>query len=284
MDSITKKAYAKINLTLDVIKKLDNGYHELKMIMQQISMHDVITVSKCKEDGIFLDCNKNITEIKDNIVYKACQKMKEKYNIKEGIKVQLEKNIFIAAGLAGGSTDCATTMLCINELFDLKIPLKELMELGGELGKDVVYCVHGGLALATYDGTVLEPLNNYKKTYLLVANPNFEVSTKYVFDNFNFSVKVETDYENIINAINNNDIKKIGSLLNNNLEQVTVVKYPVIDEIKKCMLESNAVGSIMSGSGATVFGIFEDEGQAFNAEVHLKNKFPNILSKVCYTI
>lgn len=284
MDTITKKAYAKINLTLDVISKLDNGYHELKMIMQQISMHDTITVSKCSDDGVFLDCNKNITEIKDNIIYKACEIMKQKYKIDEGIHVHLTKNIFLSAGLAGGSTDCATTILCINELFELNAPIEELMEIGGSLGKDVVYCIKGGLCLATGDGTNLEKLNKYKKTYLLVANPNIEVSTKYIFENFEFNKNKGTDYDSMFNAIDSNNVSEICRCFNNMLESVSIAKHSIIKEIKQNMVENGAMGSLMSGSGATVFGFYKSENDAIYAQNKLKEKYPYMLAEVCYTI
>ncbi len=284
MNSVSRKAYAKINLTLDVLGKFDNGYHDLKMIMQQISMYDSITVSKCERNGIFLNCNKNITQIKDNIVYKACELMKNRFNIEEGIEVYLEKNIFLSAGLAGGSTDCATTLICINELFNIGLSIQELMEIGGELGKDVVFCIQGGLALATGDGTELEKLNGFSKTYMLVANPNFEVSTKFVFENFVFSGKKESDYKTILNAIESDDIEEISSCFNNVLETVTIKEYPILEEMKKCMLNNGALNSIMTGSGATVFGFFENEECAIKAENEFKKTFPEYLVNVCHTV
>ncbi len=284
MDTITKNAYAKINLTLDVISKLPNGYHELNMIMQQISMHDVITISKTKEKGVFLNCNKKIGEVKDNIVYKACMLMIEKYDLQEGVKVNLEKNIFLAAGLAGGSTDCATAILCMNELFDLNLSLNELMEIGGTLGKDVVYCIHRGLCFATGDGTNLEQLKDIDKAYVVVANPNIEVSTKYVFENFKFLERVKTDYYKMFKAIEENDINKIACCFNNQLETVTIEKYPIIGYIKEEIKNSGAINSLMSGSGATVFGYFDSEEAAIKCNNILKEKFDGILSEVCFTI
>ncbi len=284
MDTITKNAYAKINLTLDVISKLPNGYHELNMIMQQISMHDVVSITKSKEKGVFLNCNKKIVEVKDNIVYKACMLMIERYNIQEGVEVNLEKNIFLAAGLAGGSTDCAAAILCMNELFELNLSLKELMEIGGTLGKDVVYCIHRGLCLATGDGTNLEKLKDISKTYVVVSNPNFEVSTKDVFENFKFLERRKTDYYKMLKAIDNNDINCISSCFNNQLESVTIDKYPIIGYIKEEMKNNGALNSLMSGSGATIFGYFSSEEEAINCNNKIKEKFDGILSEVCFTI
>ncbi len=284
MDTITKKAYAKINLTLDVVSKLESGYHELNMIMQQISMHDVITVSKHDADSIILNCNKKISELKDNIVYKACVAMKEKYNIQSGIKVDLEKNIFLSAGLAGGSTDCATTILCINELFEINAPIEELMEIGGALGKDVVYCIHKGLAFATGDGTTLEKLNNYDETCVVVANPNFEVSTKAVFENFKFENQVKTNYKEMFKAIDENNVINIAKNFNNMLETVTIEKYPIIEQMKICLDNNNAIGSLMSGSGATVFGFYLNNKDATAAMNELKKEIPNVLVEVCHTL
>ncbi len=283
MDTITKLAYAKINLTLDVISKLDNGYHELKMIMQQISMHDVVTLSILDEDTITLDCNKNITQIKDNIVYKACELVKNKYNIKKGVHIDLEKNIFLAAGLAGGSTDCAAAIVGMNELFELGLSKKELMDIGGELGKDVVYCINGGLCIATGDGTTLEEIEGYSKTYMVVANPNIEVSTKDVFTGFKFEEQVKTNYEEMFSSIKEDNIEGICKNLNNMLETVTIKMHPIIGEIKDCLNSNGAIGSLMSGSGATVYAFFENEEAANVAKSNLLQKYQDILAEVCYT-
>ncbi len=284
MDKVIKIANAKINLTLDVIRKMENGYHELKMIMQQISMHDVVILTALDEDVITLDCNKNITEIKDNIVYKACKLIKERYNIKKGIHIELEKNIFLAAGLAGGSTDCASAIIGMNELFELGLKLEELMSIGGELGKDVVYCIKGGLCIATGDGTTLEEIDNYRRMYLVVANPNIEVSTKNVFANYKFENHRQTNYEEILKAIQDNNIEVMCKNLNNMLESVTIDMYPIIGEIKECLNSNGAIGSLMSGSGATVYGFFENEEEANRAKLKLIEKYTGILAEVCYTI
>lgn len=289
MESISKRAYAKINLTLDVIKKLENGYHELNMIMQQISMFDVITITKdnpnqLNREDIIINCNKNIGQMKDNIIYKACMLMKERYGINSKIDVYLEKNIFLSAGLAGGSTDCATTLICLNELFELNISKEELMKIGEELGKDVVYCLNGGLVFATGTGVDLQELKNYQKTYLVVANPNFEVSTKEVFKNFRFDEQVKTDYTKVFDAINENNINKLASGFNNMLESVTINKYPIIGQIKSNLIINGAIGSLMSGSGATVFGMFTTEEEAIIGNNELLKAFPKISSCVCHTL
>lgn len=284
MDFITKKAYAKINLTLDVLEKLPNGYHELIMIMQQISMHDIITVSKTSECGISLNCNKNVSDLKDNLAYKAGELMAQTYNIKSGIKIDVEKNIFVAGGLAGGSTDAGTTMLCINELFELNRPLDELMTLGQKLGSDIPFCMHGKLALATGTGTHIETLPSYDKTYVVVANPMIEVSTKEVFESFVFENQKKSDYKTILNAINNNNVDEIAKNFNNMLESVTIQKNPIIGLIKNTMLENGAMGCLMSGSGASVFGYYKDEAHAKHALQILNDTFGTIKAEVCYTL
>ncbi len=284
MDKIEKKAYAKINLTLDVIGKYDNGYHELKMIMQSISMHDKVSLLKIDVDDIIINCNKNIVEIKENIIYKACKLMKEKYSIKEGIQVDLEKNIFLAAGLAGGSTDCAATIVGINELFELGLSKEEMKEVGGVLGKDVVYCINGGLCIATGDGTELEEIEGYDKTFALIANPGFGVSTKEVFESYEFKEHKKSDYDAMLIAIKNNNVKDICAYFNNMLESVTIKKHPVIGEIKDIMVANKALGALMSGSGATVFGFYETEQDAINAKDKLIEEIPNIYAEVCYTL
>ncbi len=284
MDSVEKKAYAKINLTLDVIGKYDNGYHELKMIMQSISMHDNLVVSKMDQKGVLINCNKNIAELKDNIIYKACMLMIDRFNIKEGIRVDLEKNIFVAAGLAGGSTDCAQTIIGINELFSLGLNKEEMKKIGAELGKDVVYCINGGLCVATGDGTELEEINGFKETCVLVANPGFGVSTKKVFENYEFIEYKQSDYNGMLKSIELGDVEGICNNFNNMLESVTINMYPIIGEIKQSMNDNGAIGSLMSGSGATVFGFFKTEGDAMLAKNKLINNFSDIKVQVCYTI
>lgn len=284
MDSITKPAYAKINLTLDVLEKLPNGYHNLKMIMQQISMHDIVTVSKIEQNCILLDCNKEFSKMEDNIIYKALVLMKERYNIKEGIKVNLEKNIYLSAGLAGGSTDCATAMMCVNELFNLNLELEELMILGNELGSDVPYCMFGGIALAEGTGNKLARLNDIKKTYVVIANPLIEVSTKEVFENFKFENQKQSDYNKMFDAIDKGNVKEIANNLNNMLESVTIEKYPVIGLIKESMIQNGALGALMSGSGATVYGYFENESTANKSLNALLDTFSTIKAEVCFTI
>ncbi len=282
--TVVEKANAKINLTLDVLGRYDNGYHELKMIMQSITLHDEVRLKSIDEDDIILNCNKNIVEIKENIVYKACELMKDRFNIDKGVEITLEKNIFVAAGLAGGSTDCAATIRGFNRLFNLGLTKREMMDIGSELGKDVVYCINGGLCIATGDGTDLEEIDRYSRTVVLVANPGFEVSTKEIFESYKFNEHEKSDYNKILLAIREDNKKEICNCFNNMLENVTIKKYPVIGEIKNSIIENDAIGALMSGSGATVFGFFDNENVAKKAEIHLKEKYKDILTRICYTI
>lgn len=284
MNSITKNAYAKINLTLDVLEKLPSSYHRLEMIMQQISMHDVVTVSKTDSNDVFLDCNKNVCEMKDNIAYKGAILMKNTYDIKDGIYINIEKNIFTAGGLAGGSSDCATTMLCINELFELNRPLLELIELSTTLGSDIAFCMMGGTSLATGTGTTLERISSHRKTYIVVANPSIEVSTKEVFEKFQFSNQKQSDYDIILKALDENDVQTVSSNFNNMLETVTINLYPVIGHIKEKMIETGAMGALMSGSGATVFGYYKSESDATRSKNEILKTFSNVKAEVCYTL
>lgn len=284
MNSITKNAYAKINLTLDVLEKLPSSYHRLEMIMQQISMHDVVTVSKTRQNDVFLDCNKNVCEMKDNIAYKGAILMKNTYDIKDGIYINIEKNIFTAGGLAGGSADCATTMLCINELFELNRPLLELIELSTTLGSDIAFCMMGGTSLATGTGTTLKRISSHEKTYVVVANPSIEVSTKEVFEKFKFSNQKQSDYDIILKALEENDVQTVSSNFNNMLETVTINLYPVIGHIKEKMIETGAMGALMSGSGATVFGYYKSESDATRSKNEILKTFSNVKAEVCYTL
>lgn len=273
MNEYQMKAYAKINLGLDVVGKLDNGYHEVKMVMQTVGICDVLSFEKA-DVGITLTTDSGeLPTDENNLIYKAAKLMFETYGIPGGIRIHLQKSIPIAAGMAGGSTDAAATMKGINRLFDLGCSLRELMELGVKIGADVPYCVMGGTALAEGIGEILTPLPPAPECFLLVAKPDINVSTKYVYEHLDAEgVTVHPDIDGMVQAIEEGSLQGILNRMGNVLENVTVKAHPVIDELKERMRELGAVGSMMSGSGPTVFGIFLEEAKAQEACDRIKEE------------
>lgn len=272
MEKLELKGYAKINLGLDVVRRLENGYHEVKMIMQTVSLHDEITLTKKKEHGIDVEVNKTeLSNKEDNLVYKAAELMIKEYNIDCGVFVKLKKNIPIAAGLAGGSTDAAAVFRGMNEMFNLNLSIDELQKQAVKLGADIPYCITGGTYLSEGIGEKLTVLNNTPQCYVLLAKPSISVSTKWVYENLHVDeIKRHPDIDLIRSAIEQNDLNKMCSNLENILENVTVNKYPVITEIKKIMNDCGAITSLMSGSGPTVFAIFNNNVQMNNCAAKLR--------------
>lgn len=275
MNFIKLKARAKINTALDVIGKFDNGYHNLRMIMQSVNLYDNLFIKKIKEDKIVLKTNLTFLPCDErNLVYKAAMLLKEKYEIKEGIYIDLHKRIPIAAGLAGGSSDCAATLIGIRRLFNLPISQEELMDIGKQLGADVPYCIMRGTALAEGIGEKLTKLPPFPYCYVLLSKPAFSVSTASVFKSLNIDeIKEHPKVDKMIEDIKNNDLESICGSLSNVLETVTIKDYPVIEEIKQVMLKHNALGSLMSGSGPTVFGIFTSKADGLEALKELKREY-----------
>lgn len=273
MEQCIRKAYAKINLGLDVVGRLENGYHEVKMIMQTVGIYDVLTLSKIPSGIVVTTDSGELPTDENNLIYKAAKLMMDKYNISQGVSIHLEKNIPIAAGMAGGSTDAAGTFWGINELFELGASEEELRKLGVKVGADVPYCIMGGTALAEGIGEKLSKLPAPPDCYLLVAKPEINVSTKYVYEHLDAEgVEMHPDIDGMLEAIKQGSLEGVVERLGNVLEVVTVKKYTVIDDIKKLMLESGALGSLMSGSGPTVFGIFTNEEVARQAGNEIKQR------------
>lgn len=263
---IEKKAYAKINLGLDVLGVLPNGYHEVKMVMQTVGIYDVLTFEKAPEGIVITTDSGELPTNEDNLIYKATKLLFEKYHVTEGVRIHLAKQIPIAAGMAGGSTDAAATLKGINELFALGCDLEELKEIGVKIGADVPYCVMGGTALAEGIGEKLTALTPAPDCYLLVAKPDINVSTKYVYEHLDALESYEhPDIDGMVSAIEDGELMGVVTRMGNVLQDVTIPAYPIIDTLKKRMLELGADGSMMSGSGPTVFGIFTDKEKAQRA-------------------
>ena len=267
MDTITKKAYAKLNIALDVLGRRENGYHDLKMIMQTIDIFDTLVFAKTKDDKITITTDMPGLETdENNLIHKAIDLIKNRYGIKEGVSCELKKRIPMAAGMAGGSSDCAATLKAMNELFDLKLSDERLMELGVTLGADVPYCIMGGTALAEGIGEVLTKLPPFPECYILVAKPPVDVSTREIYEAIdNRKNPVHPDIGRIVRAIDGDRIDSICTYMKNVLEDVTIAKHLEILKIKDLMRTAGAKNAMMTGSGPTVFGIFNEKVLAEDA-------------------
>lgn len=273
MEQIVLKAYAKINLGLDVLGRLPNGYHKVKMVMQTVGISDELTLEKAEGEVTMTTDSAELPVDRNNLICKAAVLMRETYGIKEGVRIHLKKSIPIAAGMAGGSTDAAATMLGMSRLFELERPREELMRLSVSIGADVPYCILGGTALAEGIGEILTPLSPAPACHVLVAKPDISVSTKYVYEHLDAAEKLQhPDIDGMVAAIEKGSLPGILERLGNVLESVTIPAYPVIDLTKKRMLALGAAGSLMSGSGPTVFGIFPDEATADHAREQLEKE------------
>lgn len=271
MEVIKQKAYAKINLGLDVVGKREDGYHLVKMIMQNIGIYDELTFQK-QAEGISLKIDSlELPADGNNLVYRAAKLIKEEYGIEEGVCIQLKKRIPIAAGLAGGSTDAAAVFKGMNQLFELGMSREEMCRLGVKIGADVPYCIMGGTALAEGIGEELTLLPDAPGAILLLAKPDISVSTKEVYQKLHVEeLKFHPDIDGMTKAVIRHDLNGIIERMSNVLENVTIAKYPVIDEIKSFMKDHGAAAALMSGSGPTVFGIYQNQGQAGEAYMELK--------------
>lgn len=267
LNNLSLKAYAKVNLGLDVLRRREDGYHDLRMIMQTIKLYDNINMERIPEDEIRLTCNLHYLPTDErNLVYKAVKLMKETYGITEGVKVDIEKHIPVAAGMAGGSTDAAAAFVGMNQLFDLHVSQDELMKLGVTLGADIPYCIMRGTALSEGIGEILTQLPPLPGCWILVAKPEFSMSTKFVYEHLVLDENtVHPDIDGMIDAIRKNDLAGITDRLGNVLESVTGEHFPEIGKIKALMMKQGAMGALMSGSGSTVFGIFAERGMATRA-------------------
>lgn len=271
-DTITLKALAKVNLGLDVLGKRENGYHDVRMVMQTIYLYDNVTLMKKKEPGVQLETNLFYLPIDaNNLAYQAAEMLIREFKIGEGVHITLEKHVPVSAGMAGGSSDAAAVLVGMNRLFSLGLSQEELMERGVTLGADVPYCVMRGTVLAEGIGEVLTPLPPLPKCYILVAKPGISVSTKMVYEKLDSQVISEhPDIDGILTGLKEQDIRKVASSMGNVLEYVTIGEYPVIEQLKEVMKKAGALNAMMSGSGPTVFGIFEDRKAARKAQYKIR--------------
>ncbi|MBQ2922970.1 MAG: 4-(cytidine 5'-diphospho)-2-C-methyl-D-erythritol kinase [Tyzzerella sp.] len=271
--TLTLKALAKINLGLDVLGRRDNGYHDVRMVMQTIYLYDNVTLTRTEEPGIQVETNLSYLPVDgNNIAYKAAKLLIDEFGIQEGVHIKLEKRIPVAAGMAGGSSNAAAVLVGMNRMFDLGLSQSQLMERGVALGADVPYCVMRGTALAEGIGEELSSLPPMPKCYILVAKPAISVSTKWVYETLDAKEIVEhPDIDGLLQGLKEQDLSKIASSMGNVLESVTIEKYPIIETIKDAMKEAGALNAMMSGSGPTVFGIFDNRKVAKEAWYKLRN-------------
>ena len=264
MRELKLKARAKINLGLDVVRKREDGYHEVRMIMQMINLYDKITLRKKTEPGITVTANLSYLPVnEDNLVYRAAKLLMDEFQVDGGLEIELQKYIPVAAGMAGGSTDAAAVMVGVNRIFQLGLNKKQLMERGVKIGADVPFCIMRGTALAEGIGEELTPLPAMPHCSLVIAKPKIHVSTKFVYGNLKVRELTEhPDIDGQVQALRENNLEQLVARMGNVLETVTIPAYPVIDEIKHTMMKYGAMGAMMSGSGPTVFGIFEKEDKA----------------------
>ena len=282
-EKLTLKAPAKINLGLDVLGRRDNGYHDVRMVMQSIGLYDDVTIEKVEEPGICLEINLDFLPTDErNIAYKAAKLLMDEFAISTGVKIKLEKHIPVAAGMAGGSTNAAAVLEGMNTLFSLGLTQKELMERGVKLGADVPYCIMKGTALAEGIGEILSPLPPLPECHILIAKPDISVSTKEVYEELDSKeIPDHPEIDGILEGLKEANLEKIVSAMGNVLERVTVQKYPVIDEIKQMMKKAGAMNAMMSGSGPTVFGIFKDQETAELAQKEIQKT--KIAKDICLT-
>lgn len=272
MDKLELKALGKLNLGLDILGQMENGYHEVRMVMQTVYLYDRVLLEKTEGDEIQIRSNlAYLPNNENNIAYKAAAILKEEFHIKGGIRITLEKHIPVAAGMAGGSSNAAAVLYGINRMFSLGLSQEELMERGVKLGADVPYCIMRGTVLAEGIGEILTPLPAMPRCTVLVAKPPISVSTKLVYEKLDaHEIENHPDIDGVLEGLERQDLKKIASSMGNVLERVTVEEYPVIEEIKEMMKENGALNAMMSGSGPTVFGLYSDKRMAKEAAQKIK--------------
>lgn len=261
MEKLMLKSLGKINLGLDVLGRRENGYHDVRMVMQTVYLYDQITLTKTKKPGIALETNLFFLPVdENNLAYRAAKLLMDEFQVKEGVHISLEKHIPVAAGMAGGSSNAAAVLFGINRMFSLGLSTEELMERGVTLGADVPYCIMRGTVLAEGIGEELTPLPPMPKCYVLIAKPPISVSTKLVYEKLDsHEIEDHPDIDGILEGLQEENLEKIASRMGNVLEKVTIEEYPVIAEIKDMMKEHGALNAMMSGSGPTVFGLFDNK-------------------------
>lgn len=280
------KAYGKINLGLDVIRKREDGYHDVRMVMQTVGIYDRIDLFYREEPGITVETNLYyLPNNENNLVYKAAKLLMDEFQVRDGVHIRLKKYIPVAAGMAGGSSDAAAVLTGINKMFDLGLNKSQLMERGVKIGADVPYCIMRGTALSEGVGEIITRLPPLPQCQILIAKPGISVSTKFVYESLRANElrpEQHPDIDGMVEAIRKKDMYAIAAKLGNVLELVTEKEYPVIGEIKTVMKQLGALNALMSGSGPTVFGIYTNPIAAQNAYEELRFGISKSLVKQVY--
>ena len=276
MDKLELKALGKINLGLDILGRRENGYHDVRMVMQTVYLYDRVTLEKMREPGIEISTNLSYLPVNENnIAYKAAELLRREFGIREGIRITLEKHIPVAAGMAGGSSNAAAVLFGMNRMFDLGMSEQGLKDRGVTLGADVPYCIMRGTVLAEGIGEILTPLPPLPKCYVLIAKPPLSASTKTVYEKIDQEgIKSHPDIDGILAGLQEGDLRQVAGSMGNVLEQVMLEEHPVLRKIKDVMIEAGALNAMMSGRGPTVFGIFTSRGRAKAAAARLKRQTP----------
>lgn len=271
------KAYAKINLSLDVIGKREDGYHFLRMVMQTIELYDILNIEFI-EKGIQIKCDKPYIPCdKRNLVYKAVELFVNKYSVKKGVRVSIIKNIPVAAGLAGGSSDAAAVLKAMKDIYAPKLQYEDLIQLGTQIGADVPYCIIGGTALCEGIGEKVTPISSFKNNILVLVKPSFGVSTAEVYKGLDINkIKIHPNTKALISAVNSGSLFKVSKNMRNVLENVTLKRYPLLRKIKDELIKFGALGALMSGSGPSIFGIFDDMLKAQICYDNMKSKYKEV--------
>lgn len=272
------ESYGKINLALDVLYKREDGYHQLNSIMQQISLKDKLIFKEIKEGIVIKSNSKEVPLDSTNLVYKAWDRLKQITGINKGIQIEIVKEIPVASGLAGGSANGAAALKALNYLWELNLSEEELMKIGKELGADIPFCIMGGTALAQGIGENLTKLKSFSGKSILLGNPGIGVSTAYAYSKLNLNGSERLDLDSLIASMEKEDLQEVASLIGNSMEEPIIKEHPIIGEIKSLMIKYGALGSLMSGSGPTVFGIFDDKEKMDFAKKKLGEKIPKVYS------
>ena len=275
MGYISLKSRAKINLSIDVLGKRSDGYHLVEMIMQTIDLYDYVNIKDMDSNNINIKSNnENIPLNESNIVYKAAKLIKDKFNIDKGLDIYIKKNIPVAAGMAGGSSNGAAILVGLNEMWKLNMSEQELMDLGLKLGADVPFCIKGGAALAQGIGEKLTKIKGLEKVFILVCKPNIFVSTAEVYKSLDMNnIAKRPNNKFLISCLESQEIDLLAKNMVNVLESVTSRNYEDINKIEDIMIKYGALGSMMSGSGPTVFGLFDEYEKAECARKYLKQQY-----------
>ena len=261
---LIQRAYAKINLSLDIIKRLASGYHKIESVIQELELHDIIRLKKI-EKGIKLKTNANICLDKENLAYKAAELFIKNFKINKGVKITIKKNIPVAAGLGGGSSDAAATLKGMNKLFNLNLSEKELIEISKPIGRDIAFFLSDKTAYAKGEGNIIQKIEQMPFFYVVLAKPKFNISTEDAYNNLDYEkTGKQLKTAQMLDAIKEKNIKKIAENMHNDFEYTVCKEYPIINEIKQKIIKNGALNALMSGSGPTVFGITQEEAVAKN--------------------